>query len=381
VSSAFSEFFPPRGRGTHRNPAGRFEKLAFTPDPDALEELRRADPEEEPEPRTPPDGAPSHPGGWRPPAPVTECLRDDSQSIISRNDSPDLGFSASLNPYRGCEHGCTYCYARPYHEYLGFSAGLDFETRILVKPEAPELLRRELRSPSWKPQTLACSGVTDCYQPVEKKFRITRACLEVLVEFGNPVAIVTKNRLVARDIDLLQKLAALGAASVVISLTTLDRSLAASMEPRAASPAARLETIRLLQEAGIPAGVSVAPVIPGLTDHEIPSLLEAARDHGASFAAHSLLRLPHGVADLFLDWLERLDAGVRSRVETRLRQVRGGALNDSRFGARMRGSGPSADALHELFRVAARRAGFRQGSPELSTEAFRPSGETQLRFW
>ncbi|MEM7603377.1 MAG: radical SAM protein, partial [Verrucomicrobiota bacterium] len=227
-------------------------------DDGAWEEIARIDPEFEPERIR------------------TETLVDDSRSIIATNSSPDIGFSHSLNPYRGCEHGCAYCYARPYHEYLGMNAGIDFESRIMVKPRAAELLEETLAKPSWKPVSLACSGVTDCYQPVEKTQRITRACLEVLADFRNPVGIITKNALVTRDLELLSQLAEFDASFVVLSITSLDRKLASTLEPRASTPSARLGAIRELSEAGIPVGVSVAPIIPGLNDHEIPSIMEAA---------------------------------------------------------------------------------------------------------
>ncbi len=354
------DFVPPQGRGTPGNPAGRFERLQVEFDGDAMDDLLAADPDE------------------GPPRPETRFYRDHARSIISRNDSPDLGFNASLNPYRGCEHGCAYCYARPYHEYLGFSAGLDFETRIMVKEDAPELLRKELSAPSWKPERLACSGVTDGYQPIEKRLKITRGCLEVLRDFRNPVTIITKNHLVTRDCDLLGELARHQAASVYVSVTTLDASLARKLEPRASAPAFRLQAIRDLASAGIPVGVSVAPVIPGLNEHEIPSILEAAKDHGASFAACTLLRLPHGVSDLFLAWMRSHYPERRQTVENRIRAMRGGRLNDSEFGDRMRGTGVEAAALQALFAVARRRAGLSGRHPELSVESFRRAVHGQL---
>ncbi len=279
-----------------------------------LEELRRVDPE------------------FALPAPKTQFFRDDSQSIISRNASPDIGFSASLNPYRGCEHGCAYCYARPYHEYLGFNAGLDFESKIMVKPRAAELLEEELAKRSWRPEVLACSGVTDCYQPVERELRMTRQCLEVLAEFRNPVAMITKNHLITRDVDVLGKLASHGAAAAVISVTTLDAELARVMEPRASTPNFRLEALRQLSEAGIPTGVSLAPVIPGLNEHEMPAILEAAAACGASFAFYTVVRLPHGVKDLFSAWLEEQVPGQKDKVLGRIRELRDGGLNGSEFG-------------------------------------------------
>lgn len=365
--SPLPPFLTPRGRGVPENPSGRFERLEMAPDPDAWEHLRQERQEDGDEPGQQPSAA-------------TVCFKDDTQSIITRNDSPDVGASVSLNPYRGCEHGCSYCYARPYHEYLGFSAGLDFETKILVKPGAPDLLRRELAARSWKPEPLACSGVTDCYQPLERRFRITRACLEVLAEFRQPVGIVTKNRLVTRDIDVLQTLAHHGAAKVAISVTTLDSGLSAAMEPRASTPAARLDAIQQLARAGIPVGVSVAPVIPGLNDHEIPAILEAARDHGASHAFCGVIRLPYSLPELFFSWLERHFPDKRARVEQGIRSLRGGELNDSRFGFRMRGEGLLADTLAHLFAVSAARLGLGE-SPELRTDAFQPPGERQLQLF
>src|SRR5882724_3845919 len=259
-----SKTIPSRGAGG--NPPNRFDTIHIEPDADW-------DPEQDPLPRT-------------------QFLKDNSSTIIAYNDSPDVGFEASINPYRGCEHGCIYCYARPFHEYLGFSSGLDFESKIMVKTDAPRLLREELASPKWKPQVIGMSGVTDCYQPVERRLKLTRGCLEVLAECRNPVAIITKNLLVTRDIDLLAELARHRAVAVFISLTTLDTELRKLMEPRTSPPAARLRAIETLSQAGIPVGVLIAPVIPGLNDHEIPSLVEAAANAGARSAGHVMLRLP-----------------------------------------------------------------------------------------
>lgn len=334
------------------NPKNRFERIEVEPDLDELEG------EEQP--------------------PETTYLRDHSRSIIARNDSPDIGFDASINPYRGCSHGCIYCYARPTHEYLGLSAGLDFESKILVKEGASELLRQELSSPRWKPVVLSMSGVTDPYQPVEKKLRITRRCLEVLAEFRNPVAVVTKNHLVTRDIDLLCELARYDAAAVAISLTTLDDDLRRVMEPRTSSPVRRLAAIMALSEAGIPVGVMTAPVIPGLTDHELPALISAAVEAGASFAAYVPVRLPRTVGPLFEDWLSRHFPDRKAKVLNRIRSMRGGRLNDPRFGSRMRGEGLSADHIAQLFSISCHRAGIgRRRFPKLSTAAFREKGETQ----
>lgn len=340
---------PIRGRGAAGNPANRFERISYVPDPECT------DPED--------------------PAPETQFLTDTSRSIIAYNDSPDVGFDASLNPYRGCEHGCIYCYARPTHEYLGFSAGLDFETKILVKEDAPDLLRGELASARWNPQVVAISGVTDPYQPVERRLMLTRRCLEVFLEFRNPVALVTKNYLVTRDLDLLAELARYDAASVTLSVTTLDGDLSRIMEPRTSHPNRRLAAVEALAQEGVPVGVLVAPVIPGLTDHEIPAILTAVARAGASFAGYTPVRLPHAVASLFEEWLTRHYPDKKEKVLNRIRAIRGGKLNDSRFGSRMQGEGIFAEQIAELFSLACRKAGLSEEGPDLSTAAFRrPSG-------
>ena len=313
-------------------------------------------------------------------APATQFLVDHSDSLITYNDSPDLGFSASINVYRGCEHGCAYCYARPFHEYLGFSAGLDFETKIMVKERAPELLRAELSAPTWKPQVIAMSGVTDCYQPVERKLKLTRQCLSVLAEFRNPVGIVTKNHLVTRDIDLLAELAQHRAAVVFVSVTTLDSEVRRVMEPRTSPPAARLAAIRELSQAGIPVGVMVAPVVPGLTDHELPGIIAAAAEAGARFAGYIVLRLPFGVAPLFEQWLGEHYPNQKDKVLNRIRSIRGGKLNDPEFGRRQTGQGIFADQIRSFFTVACRKAGIEGVRPELSAEAFRRPGGTQMNL-
>jgi DNA repair photolyase len=344
---------PPRsivGRGASGNVPNRFEKISSQTEPGEMD-LEK---------------------------PETVYLRDHSRSIIARNDSPDIGFDASVNPYRGCSHGCIYCYARPTHEYLGLSAGLDFESKILVKEAAPELLREELSSPRWEPKVLSMSGVTDPYQPVEKKLRLTRRCLEVLAEFRNPVVIVTKNHLVTRDIDLLSELARDGAAAVAVSLTTLDDDLRRVMEPRTSRPARRLAAIKALVEAGVPVGVMTAPVIPGLTDHELPDLLSAAAGAGATFAAFVPVRLPGAVRPLFEGWLSRHFPDRKEKVLNRIRSMRSGNLNDPRFGSRMKGEGLFADHIAQLFGIGCRRAGIEAGRfPKLSTAAFRRDGGAQ----
>ena len=360
-----SHFTDDRGRGTVSQPPNRFERFHLEIDDGALEEIAANDPEFE---KT---------------RPRTIYYRDDSRSLITTNTSPDLGFEASLNPYRGCEHGCAYCYARPYHEYLGFSAGLDFETRLMVKEHAPDLLEWELASSRWIPKHLACSGVTDCYQPVERILEITRRCLEVLARFRNPVGIVTKNALVTRDLDHLSELARFQAATVAISITSLDPELAGKLEPRASRPEARLRALRELNEAGIPAGISLAPVIPGLNDHEIPAILEAAADHGARFAGYTVLRLPYGVKDIFAGWLDRHIPQSRDKVLGRVREMRGGGdrLNDSNFGTRFTGEGAVAEEIRTLFRVAARRNRLNRERTRLSKEHFQRHSPGQLELF
>ena len=286
-----------------------------------------------------------------------------------------------MNPYRGCEHGCIYCYARPTHEFLGFSAGLDFETRIMVKDRAPELLQKELSSPKWKPQVIAMSGVTDCYQPVERRLKLTRGCLEVLADFRNPVGIVTKNHLVTRDIDVLGELARHECAVVMISITTLDTDLRKVMEPRTSPPASRLAAIEALSRAGIPVGVLVAPVVPGLTDHEMPAILAAAAKAGARFAGHVVLRLPHAVAPLFEQWLGEHFPDRKDKVLNRIRSLRGGKLNNAQFGSRMRGEGIFADQIHQMFNVACRKAGIGKRDLELSTKHFRRVEKEQMSLF
>jgi DNA repair photolyase len=335
-----------KGRGASWNPQNRFEKLEYVRDEDA-----------------PLEDEESTPG--------TVYLRDPTRTLIATNDSPDVGFEASINPYRGCEHGCIYCFARPTHEYLGFSAGLDFETKILVKEDAPSLLWDELNSKKWEPKTLAISGVTDPYQPIERKLRITRGCLEVLAEFRNPVGIITKNHLVTRDADVLSELASFNAARVFVSITTLDPDLARIMEPRTSTPALRLEAVSTLAKAGVPVGVMVAPTIPGITDHEMPKILAAAKEAGAQWAGFVVLRLPWAVAPLFERWLEEHFPDRKEKVLNRMRELRGGKLYDAQWGVRGRGTGVFADQIEALFDVTCRKLGLNERREELSTEHFR----------
>lgn len=306
----------------------------------------------------------------------TEYYPDASQTIVTQNDSPDISFRYSLNPYRGCAHGCSYCYARPSHEYLGFDAGLDFETKVMVKLRAPELLRAWLARPSWVPETIMFSGVTDCYQPGEREFQLTRQCLAVAGETHQPVAIVTKNALVTRDLDLLASMARRNLVHVAVSITSLDQSLTRVMEPRTSSPAARLDAIRQLAAAGVPTQVMVAPVIPGLNDHEIPQVLQAARDAGATRASYTLLRLPLAVKPVFLDWLQQRLPSRAERIVNRVLAVREGQLNDAQFGRRMRGTGPYAEQIATTFRVFAQRFQLVEPWPELNCADFRPPRPT-----
>jgi DNA repair photolyase len=334
-----------KGRGASWNPQNRFEKLEYIRDEEA--------PLDEDE------------------SPRTVFLRDPTRTIIATNDSPDVGFEASINPYRGCEHGCIYCFARPTHEYLGFSAGLDFETRILVKEDAPTLLWEEMNAKKWQPKVLAISGVTDPYQPVERRLGLTRGCLAVLADFRNPVAIITKNHLVTRDVDLLAELAQFHAARVFVSVTTLDPSLQRTMEPRTSTPELRLEAIATLAEAGVPVGVMVAPVVPALTDHEMPAILTAARKAGARWAGYVALRLPWAVAPLFEKWLEEQFPDRKDKILNRIRELRDGKLYDAKWGVRGRGTGIFAEQMEALFDVTCRRLGLNEDSRELSVEHFR----------
>ena len=349
-----------RGRGAAINPGNRFERTRLT----VLGEFLDHDLSERAEAQADGTTVP-------PPVLPTTLYADTTKTVINRVDSPDLPFSWTVNPYRGCEHGCVYCYARPTHETLGWSCGVDFETRIVAKRDAAQLLARELDDPRWKPETIVVSGVTDAYQPIERTLRITRACLEVMAERNQPVAIVTKNRLVTRDIDLLARLARVGAARVAISLTSLDRDVARKMEPRASTPQDRLRAMRELSDAGVPVMVMTAPVVPGLTDHELPRLLEAAAEAGATGAGWVMLRLPHQIKDVFLEWSAREFPERARRIESAVRGMRGGALYTARWGVRHRGEGPIAEQIAANFKVFTRRYGLDRPTPPLSGAAFR----------
>lgn len=346
---------PLQGRGSSINPPNRFERLHVVAD-------EECSPDERPHPRT-------------------QFFEDGTKSLLNKNTSPDVPFTYGLNCYRGCEHGCAYCFARPYHEYLGWSSGLDFETKILVKRRAPELLRQELSSKRWIPEPVAMSGATDCYQPAERHFRLTRRCLEVFAELRHPVFIITKNALVTRDLDLLSELARYRCVAVHVSVTTLDSDLGGKLEPRASRPAARLRAIRELSAAGIPVGVMVAPIIPGLTDHEMPAILAASAEAGATHAGHVLIRLPFAVKDIFLQWLDHHEPGKKARIIDRLMTLHGGKLYASDWGKRMRGEGIFAEQIKTLFEATTRRHGLNRYELKLSTEHFRPPSGNQLELF
>jgi DNA repair photolyase len=342
---------PIKGRGAVSNPTGRFE-------PTTRERVEDGWARPEDEEETP-----------RPPTIVTV---DSTRTIIARNESPDVGFDRSINAYRGCEHGCVYCFARPSHSYLGMSPGLDFETRILVKPEAAKLLDDELRKKGYDVAPIAMGTNTDPYQPLEREHRITRGVLEVLQAFRHPFTIVTKNHLVTRDIDILGPMAEANLCRVALSVTTLDRDLARRMEPRASTPAKRIEAIRLLAEAGVPTGVMAAPMIPALNDAEMERILEAGAEAGARFASCIPVRLPHEIKDLMAEWLEAHVPLKAKHVLSLIQNIRGGKLNDPRFGSRMTGEGPYAEALALRFKLARKRYGLDKGVPKLDCTSFQP---------
>ena len=302
----------------------------------------------------------------------TKYYSDKSHSIVSENNSPDIPFRYSLNPYRGCSHGCSYCYARPTHEYYGLSAGKDFESKVFIKENASDLLRSFLNQSGWQAEPIVFSGVTDCYQPAERRFRLTRGCIEVALEANQPISIVTKNALVTRDLDLLEPMSKLGTVNVAISLTTLDQELTRVMEPRTSSPKARLRAIEELSAAGIPTHAMLAPIIPGLTDSEIPQLLAAAKRSGATSASYILLRLPKTVRPVFLDWLDQELPDMKNRIESRIRSTRNGQLNESEFGTRMRGTGTMADQIQQTFRIFAKKFGLNRHPEPLDATRFSP---------
>jgi DNA repair photolyase len=341
-----------RGRGAISNASGRYEKTQRVLVDDGWDD------------------------GWRvedeAPAPLrTEVIHDATRTIIARNKSPDISFDQSINPYRGCEHGCIYCFARPTHAYLGMSPGADFESRLFAKPNAAALLAKELRAPGYVPRVIAMGTNTDPYQPLEKKLRITRSILEVLRDFRHPVAIVTKSPLILRDLDILSEMARMGLAKAALSVTTLDRRLARVMEPRAGTPARRLQAIEGLAEAGIPAGVMFAPAIPALNDHEMEAVLNAAAGAGARSAGYVLLRLPLEIKDLFREWLEANAPDRARHVMTLVRQMRGGKDYDPAWNTRMRGTGPYAAMMARRFHLAVKRLGLNRPHPPLDAGQFR----------
>ncbi|GLK67771.1 PA0069 family radical SAM protein [Hansschlegelia plantiphila] len=337
-----------RGRGAVSNASGRFEPLSRIEEDDGWEGL-----------------------GDRPPF-RTEVAIETARTAITRNQSPDIAFDRSINPYRGCEHGCVYCFARPTHAYLGLSPGLDFESRLTAKPNVAELLRRELSAPGYKPRTIALGTNTDPYQPIEKTYRLTRKILEVLEETRHPVGIVTKSALVLRDLDILSRMAAQGLAKVAISVTTLDPELARQMEPRAPTPARRLATIAALKEAGVPVAVLTAPIIPALNDQEIDRLLESAAAAGASEAGYVLLRLPDEIKDLVQEWLLEHHPDKMRRILSLVRQTRGGKLYDAGWGKRQTGEGVIAWTIGRRFEIASRRLGLDRRHLKLRTDLFTP---------
>lgn len=346
-------FMKTPGRSSIQNQMGRFEKQTHELD---LSHYEWLDPEDEFTLKT-------------------KFFEDSTKTIVSSNDSPDLGFGYSLNSYRGCEHGCAYCYARPTHEYLGYSAGLDFESKIFVKMKAPELLREKFMSKSWKGDSIFMSGITDCYQPIERKLQLTRQCLEVFNEFNNPVSIVTKNSLVTRDVDILSELAKKNLVSVTLSITTLDFELSRKLEPRTSTPQAKLEAIQVLSRAGIPVGVNVAPTIPGLTDHEMPRILEVATEHGATHAGFVILRLPYSVKDIFVEWIKTNYPEKSEKVINYIKEMRGGKLYDSDFRTRMSGQGEKAASIANVFEVFTKKYGLNQRKRGPRAEFKRPSNQ------
>jgi DNA repair photolyase len=350
-----------RGRGTDLNPPNRFERLYVDENEDNFEyrdewenDERKLD---------------------------TIFYKDDSRTVIAKNDSPDIDFDYSFNPYRGCEHGCIYCYARQTHEYLGFSSGIDFETKIMVKENSASLLRKEFERKSYKPKLIVFSGDTDCYQPIERKLGITRKALEVCLEYRNPVAIITKNSLLLRDLDILYEMSKLKIVSVTLSITSLNKELASKMEPRTATPERRLATIVKLAEKEIPVGVNLAPIIPGLNDEEIPNILKLSAEHGATNAGYIMLRLPFSNKKLFTNWLEQKFPDRKEKILNKIREMRGGKLNESAFGIRFTVKGEQADAIKKLFHLSCSKYGLNKEETELTTAHFKSRSNVQLEMF
>ncbi len=343
------------GRGAFLNPFNRFKPISINLDDESFSELS--------------------------PNPKTEYFSDQSKSILSRNDSPDVGFDISINPYRGCEQGCIYCYARPTHEYLELSSGLDFETKIFIKYNAAKLLEKELTSKNWKPQSVAMSGVTDPYQPIERKLGITRQCLKVFLKYRNPVILITKSELITRDLDLLKELAQYESAAVFISITTLNPNLSRQLEPRASNPTLRLKSIEKLSKNNIPTGVLVAPIIPGLTETEIPDIVSKSAQAGARSAKYILLRLPHQNKQLFENWLDHFIPDKKNKVINRITQIRGGKLYDSSFNSRMKGQGIFAEQLKAIFSMACKKSGLLENNLQVSSKNFNNPQNLQLKLF
>ncbi len=337
-----------KGRGTELNPGNRFIDIKLEVLDEYLEHTKDED-----------EGRPQ-----------TQFINDNSKSILSKNDSPDLGFAYSINPYRGCEHGCIYCYARPTHEYLGFLSGLDFETKIMVKRDAPELLEKGFKSKSYEPQVIVLSGNTDCYQPVERKLQITRRLLEVFLKYKNPVGIITKNSLIERDIDILTELNKLNLVAVTISIPTLDKQIASVMEPRTSTPSRRLQTVETLSKAGIYVNVNIAPIVPGLTDDTIPFVIKSAAEAGAKSAARVILRLPWQNKELFINWVNKNFPERANKILNRIKNLRDGELYNSDWGTRMRGEGEWAETVKQIFRINCERYNLNNTNVYLRTDLF-----------
>jgi DNA repair photolyase len=348
-----------RGRGAQFNPGNRFEKLSINDfKPDEMDYF--TEPEEEKKIQT-------------------QFFRDDSKTVIAKNDSYDVGFEYSINPYRGCEHGCVYCYARPSHEFLGFSAGTDFESKIMIKRDAPKLLEAEFNKKSYKPDFIMFSGNTDCYQPVERQLEITRETLKVCLKYRNPVSIITKNALIERDIDILKEMAELELVTVCLSVTTLDKDLARKMEPRTSSPERRLQVVEKFANEKIPVGVNIAPVIPGLNDEEIPAILKEASARGAVFAGYIMLRLPYAVKDLFLRWLKTEFPDRERKIINKIMEMRDGKLNESEFGTRFSAKGELAETIHSLFELSCKKYGLNRKKVVLRKDLFKkPNNQLEM---
>ena len=350
-----------KGRGAGSNPPNRFERLHIEENEDTYANTE------------------INGGGER--KVETVFFKDYSRSVIAKNDSEDIFFDYSVNPYRGCEHGCVYCYARPTHEFLGFSSGVDFESKIMVKQNAAQLLREEFNKKKYIPKLIMISGDTDPYQPVENKLKITRSVLEVCLEYGNPVSIITKNSLILRDLDIIKEMSGLNLISVMLSITTLNKELTSKMEPRTTVPERRLNVVEKMAEAGIPVGVNIAPVIPGLNDNEIPEILKLSAERGASFAGYTMLRLPYSIKELFIEWLERELPDRKEKILNKIREMRGGKLNEAEIGKRFKGQGEQADAIRKLYGLSCKKYRLNERDIDLTTEHFKRRTGIQLEIF